>query len=249
MHTIKYIAGLLIALNLFGCAATQTAISKRNLDVQTKMSDTIFLDPVSEKNKTILIQVKNSTDKPELDISPLLKASINQKGYRLVSNPDDAHFILQANVLSVEKTSKSPNASRYGGFGAAVGGAAIGGLASAATGGTGRNMAGTALIVGALAGLAEAVGNGLVSDVYYVAVTDVQIKEKTKTGVLSQSTSKQNLKNGNSGGASVTTNEIIDYKIFQTRIVSVANQVNLEFNEAAPLLNTGLTKVLSGVFD
>jgi outer membrane lipoprotein SlyB len=246
----KLLASVIIITGaLAGCAATQTAISQRNLDVQTKMSDTIFLDPVGEKNKTIFVQVRNSTDKTEFDIGPAVKAAIAAKGYRQVSDPDSAYFIMQANVLSVEKSSKSPMSSPFGSYGAALGGAAIGGLASAATGGSNRNIAGTALIAGAFSGLAEAIGNGLVSDVYYSAITDVQIKQRNKIGVVSQADSRQNLKNGSGGGTSVATNEKIDYKIYQTRILSVANQVNLEFTDAAPLLNSGLTKVLSGVFE
>lgn len=247
---IKLLVSIIIISQLLaGCAATQTAISKRNLDVQTKMSDTIFLDPVSEKNRTAFIQVRNSTDKPELDLAPSVKAAIELKGYRLVSDPDNAHFILQANVLSVERSTKNPISSPFGSYGAALGGAAVGGLASASTGGSNRNIAGTALIAGALAGLADAVASGLVSDVYFSAVTDIQIKEKTKAGIVSQSASRQNLKNGNSGGTLVTTNEDINYKIYQTRILSVANQVNLDFKDAAPLLGSGLTKVISGVFE
>ena len=30
-----------------GCAATTTGLGKRNLDVQTRMTDTVFLEPVS----------------------------------------------------------------------------------------------------------------------------------------------------------------------------------------------------------
>ncbi|MDH4237100.1 MAG: complement resistance protein TraT, partial [Nitrospira sp.] len=41
---------------LSGCAASQVMISKRNLDVQTKMSDTIFLDPVSPDKKVMYVQ-------------------------------------------------------------------------------------------------------------------------------------------------------------------------------------------------
>ena len=43
------------AVLLSGCAATQVAISKRNLDVQTKMSATIFLDPVKESRRTVFV--------------------------------------------------------------------------------------------------------------------------------------------------------------------------------------------------
>jgi hypothetical protein len=40
-----FAVALLLALS--GCAATTTAISKRTLDVQTRMTDSIFLEPVT----------------------------------------------------------------------------------------------------------------------------------------------------------------------------------------------------------
>jgi hypothetical protein len=38
---------------LSGCAAVHTSIAKKDLDVQTKMSDTVFLDPVGPDKKTV----------------------------------------------------------------------------------------------------------------------------------------------------------------------------------------------------
>ena len=71
------VAGLLVVmLALSGCAAGSTAIAKRNLDVQTKMSDTIFLDPVSPDQRTVYVDVKNTSDKPDLDLAPQIRAAI-----------------------------------------------------------------------------------------------------------------------------------------------------------------------------
>ena len=64
---------ILLYAGLSGCAAVQTAISKSDLDVQNKMTDTIFLDPVSQSKKTVYVQVKNSSDKPDIDLNhPLI---------------------------------------------------------------------------------------------------------------------------------------------------------------------------------
>jgi len=57
-----------------------------------------------------------------------------------------------------------------------------------------------------------------------------------------------NLHQGNSGGTTVTYNEDTDYRTYQTRVISVANKVNLDFSEAAPPLREGLVHVISGVF-
>lgn len=248
MHIAKFIALSVVISQIFGCAAINTSISKRNLDVQSKLSDTVFLDPVADRFKVVFVQVRNTSDKPELDIEPSVKASLAQKGYIIATDPEKAQFILQANILSAAKTPANPLNSDFGGYGAVLAGGAIGALASAATGGSNRNIAGTALAAGALIGLGNLIGNALVTDVYYSVVVDVQIKEKNKAGVVGQESNIQNAKNGKSASSTTTVNASTDMKTYQTRIMSVANQANLEFNDAVPLLQTGLTKVISGIF-
>lgn len=44
------------ALALSGCSAMGTAIKKRNLEVKTQMSETIWLEP--SNNKTVYLQIK-----------------------------------------------------------------------------------------------------------------------------------------------------------------------------------------------
>ena len=87
---------------LAGCAATQTALEHRTLEVSTKQSETIFLDPVSNAQKTVYVSVKNTSDE-EVDIAPQLKSTLSSHGYKVVTNPNSAHYLLQANVLKVGK--------------------------------------------------------------------------------------------------------------------------------------------------
>src|SRR5579859_746936 len=84
---------------LAGCQAASTAINKQNLDVQTHMSDTVFLDPVAQDKKTVLVRVRNTSDHPEIDLKAPIVAALQAKGYRLVDDPEGAHFMLQLNVL------------------------------------------------------------------------------------------------------------------------------------------------------
>ena len=83
-------AGLALLLTLSGCAATSTAIAERELDVQTRMSDTIFLDPARPGERTLFIEVKNTSDKPELDIERRVGRLLTGKGYKLVEDPEKA---------------------------------------------------------------------------------------------------------------------------------------------------------------
>lgn len=50
------VVGVVISIfTLTGCGAMSTAVKKRNLDVKTEMSQTVWLEPSSEK--TVYIQV------------------------------------------------------------------------------------------------------------------------------------------------------------------------------------------------
>ena len=42
--------------------------------------------------------------------------------------------------------------------------------------------------------------------------------------------------------------ETVHEKRYRTRVMSTANQVNLDYDEAAPQLNAGLTRVLADLF-
>lgn len=245
------LAGLALMV-LSGCAASQTMISKRNLDVQTKMSETIFLDPVGPDKKVIFVEVRNTSDKDNFDIAAPITTAIAQRGYRITQNPDEAYYRLQANVLSVAKT--DPTAAQQalaGGFGgpllSAVGGAAtgavIGGLAGGYPGaGIGAGVGGLAF-----AG-AEVVTGALVKDVTYMVVTDVQVVEKAAEGVIIRQDSQQNLKQGIGGTQQQTSSEVTKHKKYRTRVVSTANKANLDYADAAPALAQGLTRSLAGLF-
>jgi hypothetical protein len=101
---LRVAVGGLALLFLSGCAATEVMISKRNLDVQTQMSETVFLDPVGPEKKIMHIQVRNTSDKDNFDIEAPLKEAMIKKGYRITEDPNKAYYRLQANVLSVAKT-------------------------------------------------------------------------------------------------------------------------------------------------
>ena len=197
------VAGMAL-LFLVGCAASQTMISKRNLDVQTKMSETIFLDPVGPEKKVIFVDVRNTSDKDNFDIATPIKDAIAKRGYCITQNPYEAHYRLQANVLSVAKTdptaAQQALAGGYGGplmsaLGGAAAGAAIGGMAGGTYAAAGMGAGAGALVLGG----AELVTGALVKDVTFMVVTDVQVVEKAPEGVIVRQDNQQNLKQGIGG--------------------------------------------------
>lgn len=244
--TVISIIAFLVVLG--GCAAVHTSIAKKDLDVQTKMSDTVFLDPVGPDKKTIYIDIRNTSDKSNFDIQSSIVRNLQAKGYTVTSNPDFAHYWLRANVLSVDKA--SPTAAEnalHSGYGGAITGAAVGAATGAALGGW--SGAGIGGLAGAAAfGIAETVADAAVHDVTYMAITDIEIAEKAKAGVIVRQDSKQDAKQGIGGARTQTSSEISDKKQYRVRIVSTANKVNLEYPEAAPSLTEGLTRSISGIF-
>lgn len=118
---------------LTGCAATQTAIEHGSLQVSTKQSETVFLDPVFNAQKTVYVSVKNTSDE-DVDIAPQLKTALSSHGYKVINNPNSAHYLLQANVLKVGKMSVAASQSALGGgYGSAIAGAVAGTAAGSFT--------------------------------------------------------------------------------------------------------------------
>lgn len=249
--TLK-VAGLVLAMGvsaqLVGCASMQTAIEKRNLDVQSKMSDTVFLSPVSPHEKTVFVQMRNTSDK-DIDMQGLqakLDKALESRGYSVVNDPDKATFMVQENVLSIGKVNKE---DAYGavadGFGGAAAGAAIGGLTSNGTYTDTGNRSLVGGLIGAGVGMAA---HALVKDVYFNIVTDLQIKQKAKAGQVVKQVQTTNAQSGSSSNTQQTIVGTSNWVTYRTRIVSVANKVNLDFKEAKPVLEEQLVKTTAGIF-
>ncbi|AXX91241.1 conjugal transfer protein TraT [Malaciobacter molluscorum LMG 25693] len=239
--------GLLTLSSLFimsvftGCGALTTAIEKRNLDVQTKMSDSIFLEPVELEKQIVYVRVRNTTDK-NINIEDDIKQAFKNKGFKVTLHPSKAEFMVQANLLQIGKSDKkSATRALESGFGGALLGAgavALGGSRS-----TSSYAAG-----GIIGGLIGTVTDALVKDVYYTMVTDVEIRQRASADEIIY----QNSNGSSKQGMSSNLNQNIEkkhakWKIYRTRIVSTANKMNLEFEEAKPKLIEGLTRSISGV--
>ena len=251
--TTRYLATSLILAILLailnGCAAVHTSVAKRNLDVQTRMSDAVFLDPVSPDKRTVFVQVRNTSDKPNFDLEGPIKNAISAKGYQVIEDPEAAQFKLQAQILSVSRASATAaEAALNGGYGAPLAGIMAGATVGVATGGSSQNMAVAGVPGAIVGGLVENVVNAAVQDVFFVAITDVQISQKAGAGVTGQRDLQVDASQGIGSSETTTFSEVTDEKRYRTRVMSTANKVNLKYEEAALELNAGLTRVLAGLF-
>ena len=242
--TLKYTAVAGAVSTLIGCAAMQVALEHRTLEVSTKQSQTIFLDPIPNSERKIYVDIRNTSDQ-DLDIAPQIKEALKARGYRVVSNPGQAHYMLQANILKIGKMSISAAREALGaGYGSVLGGA----LAGAGAVGSFTNSASSVVggtLVGGVVGMAA---DSLIKDVNFTMITDVQISERVGKGVKVQEEYNANLKNGTASITKQVSNKETNYQRYRTRIVSNADKMNLQFKDARPALEQGLVKALSGIF-
>ena len=245
----KYATIAVICLSLTACAAGSTAISKRNLDVQTRMTDTVFLDPVSPDQRTIFIEVRNTSDRQDFDLEQAVVQRIETAGYTRVDDPARAQFMLQANVLQAGRNTDTAADDAFGGgFGSVLTGGAIGGAAGYGLGQAGGSDVGLT-IGGAILGAAIATAaDAFVQDVTYTAITDLRISERAPGDVVISQSEDQELDQGSGGSVRQSSSTVSPWKHYQTRIVSEANKVNLDFPEAAPELADGIARSIAGVF-
>jgi outer membrane lipoprotein SlyB len=231
----------MVAIQFTGCGAAHTAIKKRNLDVQTKMSETIFLEPTEPDKKVIFVDVRNTSDK-EIAVKEIITNALISRGYTITTSPQKAYFMLQVNVLQVGKTDlREAQSALEGGFGGAV----LGATAGYAMHNSNSNAAAGGLIGAAVGVVADA----LVDDTYFSMITDVQIRERPLAGEVVTQTQKAKIKQGSSTNVNQDIQGgKVDWKTYRTRVVSTANKVNLDFVEAQPVLQDALGKSLSGLF-
>jgi len=231
-----------IGLMLGGCAATQTAIEHRNLEATTQMDESVFLEPVGNSQKKIFISIKNTTTE-KVNVAQPLAEALKQEGYKVISSPTAAHYLLQAEIKSVGKMSQSASASALGGgYGSALAGAATG-AAFGSFGNTNTTIGGG--IAGGLIGLAA---DSLVKNVNYTMITDVQISERLAAGVKVKEQFSANLSSGNASNTHQTYTSDSQYRRYRVRVISTANKVNLSYVQAKPVLEQGLVTKLAGIF-
>lgn len=240
LNSVMAVAVMSSVLVLSGCGAMGTAIKKRNLDVKTQMSETIWLEP--SNNRTVYLQIKNTSDKDMSGLQAKIASAVTAKGYQVVTNPDTAGYWIQANVLKADKMDLRESQGWLSqGYEGAATAAALGAGITAYN----SNSAGATLGVGLAAGLVGMAADAMVEDINYTMVTDVQISERTTAKVQTDNVAV--LRQGTSGAKVQTSSETGNQHKYQTRVVSNANKVNLKFPEAQSVLEDQLAKSISNI--
>ena len=185
MKTKKLMMVALVSstLALSGCGAMSTAIKKRNLEVKTQMSETIWLEPASER--TVFLQIKNTSDKDMSGLQGKIADAVKAKGYQVVTSPDKAYYWIQANVLKADKMDLRES---QGWLNRGYEGAAVGAALGAGITGYNSNSAGATLGVGLAAALRQGTSGAKIQ-----TSTETGNQHKYQTRVVSNA-NKVNLK-------------------------------------------------------
>ncbi len=247
MPVTKTLGIFLVVSMLGGCAAARLAMTKKDLDVQTRTSTAVFVDAVPRAKRTIYLDVKSGV--MEFDrrkFKQFVKeqfTQFNDNGYKIVDDPDKAQFQMTAYVLNLEKTDPSAaEAALNKGYmgGAVLGGAVAGGL----IGGNGASV----VMGGAAAGATEFIADSLVKDVTYMLVCDIQIKEKAAKGVIVRKDTQIDTKVSDAGSSRQSVSEATNKKEYRTRIVTTAEKVNLKLKDAQDLMFKKTAYAMAGFF-
>lgn len=253
--------------------ALHTSVAKGKLDVQTRMSETVYLDPVEPELRTIFIDVRQTAAEYRLPLADDVRDLLLSRGYQLVDSPQQAQYWLQVNVRTVLKErpevvlasgeyDMSPEQIHqllYPGMPLPepeeavvqrrVSNVAVYTDASYGTDIDGKDIARALVVLAAWAG-AEYVGNQLVQDKYYTMLTDIQLAERIAPDSIGlvQESSIQQLKQGDSGNTELLWELATDRRKYQLKVVSFANKANLSWEDAEQPLHQGLLRSLAGIF-
>ncbi len=242
---------LIAGVTLSGCAATSVAIGKKDLVVESRTSTAVFVDPVPQDKRTVYLDVRSGVmefDRNSFSNFVRQQFASNPNGYRIINDPEKAHYQMLVYVLNLEQSSLSAAQAAlqegYVGGGEAVAGAVVGGIVGARSG-HGWTGAG----VGAVASsAASVVANALVKDVTYMLVADISIRERVAEGVYVRRDTQLTNKVSDSGSSQQRVSEVSDRKDYRTRIVTTANKANLELAEAQGQMFEKTAYAMAGFF-
>ena len=230
---------------LGGCAAIYLAITGSDLELETRLSETVFLDPVAPDKRIVYVSVKNSSAQRGFNIERQVKSSIAAKGYRITDNPQEAYYWLQCNVRFVGETSQNAAEAVFEeGFGSPIVTGILAGTLADALDASDE----TSLIIGTAVAIGAALVDWSVEDARFSVITDLQISEPAAKGETVSVRSRRVVRQGEGGGEIERGRRKSDRKRYRTRILSSAHRVNLTMEEALPPLKENLVSAISGIF-
>lgn len=185
----KFITILSTIALLSGCSGTYTRMANSDLEITTNMNKTIWLNPTVPENTKIFVQVRNTSDNQNFnDLNGYITHALEYKGYQITTNPANANFILQANVVRAISINRSSAMDAQND--AVIAGTGVG-LAVA-----NKNDGLAGIGAGLAAGLATMYFDANTKDITYNVQTDIRItegKNNAQTTMLTVNAKRVNL--------------------------------------------------------
>ncbi len=185
----KFITILSTIALLSGCSGTYTRMANSDLEITTNMNKTIWLNPTVPENTKIFVQVRNTSDNQNFnDLNGYITRALEYKGYQITTNPANANFILQANVVRAISINRSSAMDAQND--AVIAGTGVG-LAVA-----NKNDGLAGIGAGLAAGLATMYFDANTKDITYNVQTDIRItegKNNAQTTMLTVNAKRVNL--------------------------------------------------------
>lgn len=252
VNALVVVALVFVLSTLSGCSSAVRAIKNKDLAVEAKMSDTIFLEaetlaeamPAQGGNGAIFVRVANTSDFQDVDFKNIINGKLNQMGFKVTQSPKEASYSVAANLLYMGEKKEGIDGDAI--LAAGFGGAVIGASASAVTGSNWQRAGAAGLIAGAAAAGGEALVGGIFHVDEYLGVIDIQIKEEVAGGVKGAQDAE--MTNGINTNIKTTRNIASDKQEYRTRIVVKAKQTRMDRAEAVGVISDRLGSQISGLF-
>tara|TARA_Y100001960_G_C14646749_1_gene813756 strand:- start:213 stop:932 length:720 start_codon:yes stop_codon:yes gene_type:complete len=236
----KAILALTAMMTLASCTTGQMKAEYGELRVNSKMSQTIFLEPVAPKDQIIYVKVRSTAGNKTFRLQSAIVEEMRAIGYTITNDPTKANFVLQANIRNYQSQVQAAD-----GAGESIVGAVLGGvLGSAIGGGKGQEIATT---LGAVAGgaAAQKYANSTVL-VEYVAEVDLEISQKALNDINYRTS--QNVRSGEGSTTSANFSRQSQWEKYRTKLYVSAKKINLTEAEATPQVVNEITASISNLF-
>ncbi len=250
---MKFLGAVALAWLLTGCAAAQLSLEKQAVDVQTRISTAIFVEPPSADRRTLYIELRSGVEAfPRAAFNQYVTESLSEGGqeYQLTDNPEEADYYLLVSVFNLEKASITAAEKLVKeGYGGSVSASMFSLLEYADLSDSDGaedflKLLGAAIIMGAIEGAV----NASVSDVRYVLVADVEVREMAADDVVVRKDTEVHLMQGDTGATDLITSEVVTHTSYRTRIVTSANKANLTLEEAKDTMFQQMAYAIAGIF-
>ncbi|MBZ8006433.1 hypothetical protein AVBRAN9332_09195 [Campylobacter sp. RM9332] len=215
-------------LSIVGIGFMFGACASNSLELDTKLNNSIFIEPVAKSKKSIFVFAKNTSD-CNVNIESKLIEGLKNKGYTILNEPTNATFIVSTNIVECSKKSEEE-------------------LKQDAL----KSINPAFAAFANNKSFASSIINNITGEEYTIELkADVNIKQRSANKVINQN-NNYDIKNSNSSlklqNNSKSQNYESDFIENSTIINAKAKQRNIKLEEVLPILENEMAKKIYNLF-